>query len=70
MKKYYEEYKEVYKKLLKEFNKEKLPVLYNINIGRAYPTGILPLGIDVQVDFTNKKVCLLESATKEKNIIR
>jgi len=64
--KYYEEYKEVYKKVLKEFNKEELPVLYNINIGHAYPTGILPLGIDVQVDFTNKKVCLLESPTKEK----
>lgn len=64
--KYYEEYKEVYLKVLKEFNKESLPVLYNINIGHAYPTGILPLGTDMQIDFTNKKIILLESPTKEK----
>lgn len=62
----YEEYKEVYLRVLKEFNKESLPVLYNINIGHAYPTGILPLGTDVQIDFTNKKISLLESPTKEK----
>ena len=61
---YYEEYKEVYKKVLKEYNKEELPVMYNINIGHAYPIGIVPLGIKIQVDFDNKKIKLLESATK------
>ena len=61
---YYEEYKEVYKKVLKEYHKENLPVLYNVNIGHAYPTGIIPLGIDVKIDFTNKKITLAESATK------
>ena len=63
--KYYEEYKEVYKKVLKEYHKEDLPVLYNINIGHAYPTGIIPLGIEVEVDFDNKTIRLLESATEE-----
>ncbi len=63
---YYEEYKEVYKKVLKEFNKEELPILYNVNIGHAAPIGVLPFGIDMQIDFTNKKICLLESPTKEK----
>lgn len=63
---YYEEYKDVYRKVLKEFKKEELPVLYNVNIGHAYPIGILPLGIDVQVDFTNKKICLPESPTDDK----
>ncbi len=63
--KYYEEYKEVYKKVLKEYHKEDLPVLYNINIGHAYPTGIIPLGIEVEVDFDNKIIRLLESATEE-----
>ena len=64
--KYYEEYKEVFRKVLKEFGKEELPVLYNINIGHAFPIGILPLGTDVQVDFTSKKISLVESPTKEK----
>ncbi len=64
--KYYEEYKEVYKKVLKEFHQEELPVLYNVNIGHACPIGILPVGTDIQVDFTNKKIYLLESPTKEK----
>ena len=64
--KYYEDYKEVFRKVLKEFAKEELPVLYNVNIGHAFPIGILPLGTDVQVDFTNKKISLVESPTKEK----
>ena len=63
--KYYEEYKEVYKKVLKEYHKEGLPVLYNINIGHAYPTGIIPLGIEIEIDLDNKIIKLLESATKE-----
>ena len=62
--KYYEEYKEVFRKVLKEFGKEELPVLYNVNIGHAFPIGILPLGTDVQVDFNNKKISLIESPTK------
>lgn len=61
--KYYEEYKEVYKKVLKEFNRQDLPVLYNVNIGHAYPNGVLPLGTDVSVDFTDKKLYLTESPT-------
>ena len=62
--KYYEEYKEVYKRVMKEYNCEKLPILYNINIGHAYPTGILPLGTNIEIDFDNKKIHLLESPTK------
>lgn len=61
---YYEEYKEVYKKVMKEYNLEELPVLYNINIGHAYPIGIIPLGTDITIDFTRKKIVLAESATK------
>ena len=68
--KYYEEYKEVYKKVLKEFNQENLPVMYNINIGHANPIGILPLGTDIQIDFTNKKIFLLESPTKNNNLTK
>ena len=62
--KYYEEYKAVYKKVLEEFHREDLPVLYNVNIGYAYPMGILPLGTEVQIDFVIKKLTLLESPTR------
>ncbi len=61
---YYEEYKTVIKDVLKMFNKEELPVLYNLNIGHAFPNGIIPLGIDMEVDYDKKKIKLLESATK------
>ena len=61
---YYEEYKQTYKTVMKEFGCEELPILYNINIGHAYPTGILPLGTDVKIDFDNKKIHLIESPTK------
>ena len=62
--KYYEEYKEVYKRVMKEYNCEKLPILYNINIGHACPTGILPLGTNIEIDFDNIIIHLLESPTK------
>ena len=61
---YYDEYKSVIKDVLKMFNKEDLPVLYNVNIGHAFPNGIIPLGTLMEVDYDNKKIKLLESATK------
>lgn len=67
---YYEEYKEVYKKVLKEFKKEELPILYNVNIGHAYPIGIIPLGTEVQINFDNKTICLLENPTINKSYNR
>ena len=61
---YYNEYKEVYKRVMKEFNKEDLPIIYNVNIGHSYITGIIPLGTEMKVDLNKKKILLLESATK------
>lgn len=61
--KYYEEYKEVYKSVMKEYNCSNLPILYNVNFGHAYPIGILPLGTEVQVNYDDKKINLLESPT-------
>lgn len=60
---YYEEYKDVYKKVLAEFHHTDLPVLYNVNIGHSFVIGILPLGSEITVDFTNKKITFLESPT-------
>lgn len=61
---YYEEYKEIIREALRTFNKTDLPVLYNLNIGHAFPNGIMPLGTEIEVDYDNKKIKLLESATK------
>lgn len=49
---------------MKEFKCEDLPIMYNINIGHAYPIGIIPLGINVKVDYINKRISFIESATK------
>lgn len=60
---YYEEYKGVYRAVLNEFNCQYLPVIYNVNIGHAVPTGILPLGIECEINLDKKTIRLLESAT-------
>ncbi len=61
--KYYEEYKEIYLKILKENNREDLPIIYNVNIGHAFGTGILPLGVEYEIDLDNITIKLAESAT-------
>ena len=43
---FYEEYKQILKEELSEFN---FPILYNINIGHSYPHTILPLGETVEI---------------------
>lgn len=58
--KYYEEYKEVYRKVLKEFGREDMPVLYNVNFGHSSPIGIIPYGIECELDVDNKTITLLE----------
>lgn len=62
---YYEEYKEIYLKVLKEFDCEDLPIIYNVNIGHAFGTGLLPLGINYEIDLDAKTIIFLESATLE-----
>lgn len=61
---YYEEYKTIYHKIIKEFNCEHLAIIYNVNIGHASRTGILPLGIEYQIDLDNKTIIFKESAAK------
>lgn len=63
---YYEEYKEVIEKVLvKEENLKDLPVFYNVNFGHAFPIGIIPYGVNTELDCSNKTITLLESATEE-----
>lgn len=59
---FYEEYKEVYRKVLHEFHRDALPILYNVNVGHASPIGILPLGIEYEIDLDQKTIRFAESA--------
>ena len=52
--------KKVYKDS-QSFNCEHLGIIYNVNIGHAAPMGLLPLGIEYQIDLDNKKICFKES---------
>ena len=58
---YYEEYKDVFKKVIgEEAGKKNLPILYNVNFGHSAPMCILPYGVRIKVDLLNKKIVLLE----------
>ncbi len=58
---YYEEYKTVFLKILKEFGREDMPVLYNVNFGHCPPIGIIPYGIQCELDATARTIKLCES---------
>lgn len=59
---YYSEYKTVLKQVFtQEVKRPDLPVFYNVNFGHAMPIGILPYGINTQLDCKNKTITLLES---------
>ena len=55
--KYYNEYKEVYKKVFFDIN---TPVLYNINFGHSVPRCILPYNREVIIDYDKKKITINE----------
>lgn len=58
---YYEEYKTVIKKVLAEFGREDMPVLYNGSFGHNEPKIILPYGAMAEIDSENKIFSVLES---------
>ncbi len=51
--KYYEEYKEVYRKVVANLD---TPVLYNVNFGHSIPRCIIPYGAKAIIDYDNKKI--------------
>lgn len=60
-----ESYKEVYKRVVGfEAGRPDLPILYNVNVGHAYPIGVFPLGLTYEIDCDNKALRLMEPATK------
>lgn len=60
---YYEEYKQSYIKVIRdEAKRENLPIIYNCNFGHSEPIGIIPYGINCELDCDKKKITLLENA--------
>lgn len=59
---YYEEYKEVIKKVLAECGCQNLPVLYNASFGHAAPLGCMPMGALAQIDCDVPGFAILEAA--------
>ena len=61
----YESYKEVLRRVVcLEAGRPDLPILYNVNVGHAYPIALLPLGLPYEIDCEAKTLRLLEAATK------
>ena len=57
---YYEEYKEVYKRLISnEANRPELPILYNVNIGHTAPMCIFPMGQKVRINLNKKEIVFI-----------
>jgi len=64
--KYYNEYKEVYKKVIGgEAKRDDLPIIYNVNFGHNAPMCILPLGQKVRLDLDKKEIVFLEKPMGE-----
>ena len=62
--KYYEEYKEVILKVMKEFDLEDLPILYNLNFGHTEPKFILPYGAIAEINCNKKTFTILENGVE------
>ena len=59
-----EKYKDVYRQVVAvEAGLPNLPIIYNVNVGHAYPIGVFPLGLKYAIDCENKTLTLLEPAT-------
>lgn len=60
--KYYDDYKTIIKKVLKEYNREDMPVLYNMNFGHTEPKICLPYGALTEIDCEKATFSILENA--------
>ena len=57
-------YPEVFRSVVGfEAGRPDLPILYNVNVGHAYPIGLLPLGLEYELDCGRPGLRLLEPAT-------
>jgi len=65
--KYYEEYKPQIKKVLAEYGRAEMPVLYNLSFGHCEPKFCMPYGAMAEIDCDNAAFSLLESGVEEKD---
>lgn len=61
---YYEAYKEAILTVMKEYELEDLPILYNLNFGHTEPKMILPYGAMAEIDCMNGTFAILESGVE------
>jgi muramoyltetrapeptide carboxypeptidase LdcA involved in peptidoglycan recycling len=61
---YFEEYKETILGVMKEYNLEELPILYNMNFGHTEPKFILPYGVQAEINCEKKIFAILESGVE------
>ncbi|MBY0122779.1 S66 peptidase family protein [Bacillus sp. S/N-304-OC-R1] len=61
---YYQEYKEEIIKVMKEYELQNLPILYNLNFGHTEPKFILPYGALARIDCEKKSFSILESGVE------
>lgn len=64
---YYDEYKEVYKRVFADLD---TPVLYNLNFGHSYPRCLIPYDAEATIDYDNKKVFINSRFLKNKTHIK
>lgn len=62
--KYYDEYKEEILTVMKEYELEDLPILYNLNFGHTEPKFILPYGAKAEIDCGKGTFSILESGVE------
>ncbi len=60
----YEEYKEAILKVMKEFGKEDLPIIYNMNFGHTEPKICIPYGALAEINCNNVTFSITESAVE------
>ena len=59
------EYKSVYRQVIgEEAGLPDLPILFNVNVGHAYPTGLFPLGLTYELNADTGSLRLIEPATE------
>jgi muramoyltetrapeptide carboxypeptidase LdcA involved in peptidoglycan recycling len=61
---FYEEYKSEIQKVMKEYDLEDLPILYNMNFGHTEPKFILPYGAMAEIDCEKRTFSILESGVE------
>ncbi|PIC70683.1 LD-carboxypeptidase [Sporosarcina sp. P16b] len=62
--KYFDEYKEEILTVMKEYDLEHLPILYNLNFGHTEPKCILPYGALAKIDCIRRTFSIVESGVE------